>query len=131
MYTASPPASPEILVHHPQNFRAVLLRHAEVGARRDTPAPLCLAFIPQLMAPGIAEVGANDDSSFEGNIFDAASQKNNKDFYFQTAKYGWNAGTGVSILTNFEEIVVINCILPSGPATPGYAWTTATLTLRE
>lgn len=37
--------------------------------------------------------------------------KNNKDFYFQTAKYGWNAGTGVSILTDFEEIVVINCIL--------------------
>lgn len=35
----------------------------------------------------------------------------NKDFYFQTAKYGWNAGTGVSILTDFEEIVIINCII--------------------
>jgi adenine-specific DNA-methyltransferase len=33
----------------------------------------------------------------------------NKEDYFQTAKYGWNAGTGVSILTDFEEIVIIDC----------------------
>ncbi|MDR1543232.1 MAG: Eco57I restriction-modification methylase domain-containing protein [Prevotellaceae bacterium] len=33
----------------------------------------------------------------------------NKEDYFQTAKYGWNAGTGVSILTNFREFIVIDC----------------------
>ncbi len=35
--------------------------------------------------------------------------RQNKDDYFQTAKYGWNAGTGVSILTDFEELVIIDC----------------------
>lgn len=35
--------------------------------------------------------------------------RQNKDDYFQTAKYGWNAGTGVSILTDFEEIIIIDC----------------------
>ena len=35
--------------------------------------------------------------------------RQNKDDYFQTAKYGWNAGTGISILTDFEEIVIIDC----------------------
>lgn len=35
--------------------------------------------------------------------------RQNKDDYFQTAKYGWNAGTGVSILTDFEEIVIVDC----------------------
>jgi adenine-specific DNA-methyltransferase len=37
------------------------------------------------------------------------SLRKNPDDYFQTAKYGWNAGTGVSILTDFEEIVIIDC----------------------
>lgn len=35
--------------------------------------------------------------------------RQNKQDYFQTAKYGWNAGTGVSILTDFEELVIIDC----------------------
>lgn len=35
--------------------------------------------------------------------------RQNRDDYFQTAKYGWNAGTGVSILTDFEEVVIIDC----------------------
>jgi adenine-specific DNA-methyltransferase len=35
--------------------------------------------------------------------------RQNKDDYFQTAKYGWNAGTGVSVLTDFEEFVIIDC----------------------
>jgi adenine-specific DNA-methyltransferase len=35
--------------------------------------------------------------------------RKNRDDYFQTAKYGWNAGTGVSILTDFEEIVIVDC----------------------
>lgn len=35
--------------------------------------------------------------------------KQNKDDYFQTAKYGWNAGTGVSVLTDFQEFVIIDC----------------------
>ncbi len=35
--------------------------------------------------------------------------RQNKQDYFQTAKYGWNAGTGVSVLTDFEEFVIIDC----------------------
>lgn len=35
--------------------------------------------------------------------------RKNKDDYFQTAKYGWNSQTGISILTDFEEIVLVDC----------------------
>jgi adenine-specific DNA-methyltransferase len=35
--------------------------------------------------------------------------KENKEDYFQTAKYGYNAGTGVSILTDFQELLIIDC----------------------
>lgn len=35
-------------------------------------------------------------------------RKNQAD-YFQTAKYGWNSQTGVSVLTDFEEFVIIDC----------------------
>lgn len=35
--------------------------------------------------------------------------RQNKDDYFQTAKYGWNSQTGVSILTDFQELVIIDC----------------------
>lgn len=35
--------------------------------------------------------------------------KENKEDYFQTAKYGWNAGTGVSVLTDFQEMVIVDC----------------------
>lgn len=37
--------------------------------------------------------------------------RHNKKDYFQTARYGWNAQTGVSILTDFEEFVIIDCRL--------------------
>ena len=37
------------------------------------------------------------------------SLKGNRDYYFQTIKYGWNAGTGISILTDFEEIIILDC----------------------
>jgi adenine-specific DNA-methyltransferase len=33
----------------------------------------------------------------------------NKEDYFQTAKYGYNSGTGISILFDFEEFVMIDC----------------------
>lgn len=33
----------------------------------------------------------------------------NADDYFQTIRYGWNAGTGVSILTDFEEFHIVDC----------------------
>lgn len=33
----------------------------------------------------------------------------NADDYFQTARYGWNAGLGISILTDFEELHIIDC----------------------
>lgn len=33
----------------------------------------------------------------------------NKDYYFQTARYGWNASTPIAVLTDFEEFHVIDC----------------------
>ncbi len=33
----------------------------------------------------------------------------NKDFYFQTARYGWNASTPLAVLTDFEEFHIIDC----------------------
>ena len=33
----------------------------------------------------------------------------NKDFYFQTARYGWNANTPIAVLTDFEEFHIIDC----------------------
>jgi len=33
----------------------------------------------------------------------------NKDYYFQTARYGWNASTPIAILTDFEEFHIIDC----------------------
>lgn len=33
----------------------------------------------------------------------------NKDYYFQTVRYGWNANTPVAVLTDFEEFVILDC----------------------
>ncbi len=33
----------------------------------------------------------------------------NKDFYFQTARYGWNASTPIAVLTDFEEFHIVDC----------------------
>ena len=33
----------------------------------------------------------------------------NKDDYYQTIRYGWNRGTPISILTDFEEFHIIDC----------------------
>jgi adenine-specific DNA-methyltransferase len=33
----------------------------------------------------------------------------NKDYYFQTARYGWNASTPIALLTDFEEFHIIDC----------------------
>jgi predicted type IV restriction endonuclease len=33
----------------------------------------------------------------------------NKDYYFQTIRYGWNAGTPIAALTDFEEFHIIDC----------------------
>lgn len=35
--------------------------------------------------------------------------ENNPQHYFQTMRYGWNAGCPVSALTDFEEFVIIDC----------------------
>lgn len=35
--------------------------------------------------------------------------RQNKEDYFQTAKYGYNGATGISLLTDFEEFVIIDC----------------------
>jgi adenine-specific DNA-methyltransferase len=35
--------------------------------------------------------------------------KNAPAHYFQTIKYGWNAGCAVSVLTDFEEFVIVDC----------------------
>jgi len=34
---------------------------------------------------------------------------NNKDDFFQTVRYGWNAGTPLAVLTDFEEFIVLDC----------------------
>jgi hypothetical protein len=33
----------------------------------------------------------------------------NKDYYFQTARYGWNASTPIAVLTDFEEFHIVDC----------------------
>lgn len=38
-----------------------------------------------------------------------AHQLENKDYYFQTIRYGWNAGTPIAVLTDFEEFHIIDC----------------------
>lgn len=35
----------------------------------------------------------------------------NKDDYFQTIRYGWNAGTPIAVLTDFEEFHILDCRL--------------------
>lgn len=39
----------------------------------------------------------------------AAVLENNEAFYLQTHKYGWNAKVPVSVLTDFEEFIIIDC----------------------
>lgn len=38
-----------------------------------------------------------------------AHDLSNRDYYFQTARYGWNAGTPVAVLTDFEEFHIVDC----------------------
>ena len=33
----------------------------------------------------------------------------NKDYYFQTVRYGWNSRTPIAVLTNFEELHIVDC----------------------
>lgn len=33
----------------------------------------------------------------------------NKDYFFQTIRYGWNARTPIAVLTDFEELIVLDC----------------------
>lgn len=33
----------------------------------------------------------------------------NKDYFFQTIRYGWNANTPVAVLTDFEEFIILDC----------------------
>jgi len=33
----------------------------------------------------------------------------NKDYFFQTIRYGWNANTPIAILTDFEEFIILDC----------------------
>ncbi|MBP6659848.1 MAG: type I restriction enzyme HsdR N-terminal domain-containing protein [Chitinophagales bacterium] len=35
--------------------------------------------------------------------------QNNPIHYFQTIKYGWNAMCPISVLTDFEELVIVDC----------------------
>jgi adenine-specific DNA-methyltransferase len=38
-----------------------------------------------------------------------AHDLSNKDYYFQTARYGWNANTPIAVLTDFEEFHIVDC----------------------
>lgn len=33
----------------------------------------------------------------------------NKDYFFQTIRYGWNARTPIAVLTDFEEFIILDC----------------------
>lgn len=33
----------------------------------------------------------------------------NKDYFFQTVSYGWNANTPIAVLTDFEEFIILDC----------------------
>ena len=33
----------------------------------------------------------------------------NKDYFFQAIRYGWNANTPIAILTDFEEFIILDC----------------------
>lgn len=33
----------------------------------------------------------------------------NKDYFFQTVRYGWNANTPIAVLTDFEEFIILDC----------------------
>jgi adenine-specific DNA-methyltransferase len=39
----------------------------------------------------------------------ARNLANNKDDFFQTVRYGWNTGTPIAVLTDFEEFIVLDC----------------------
>ncbi len=39
----------------------------------------------------------------------SASDLDNPDYYFQTIKYGWNANTPIALLTDFEELHILDC----------------------
>jgi adenine-specific DNA-methyltransferase len=39
----------------------------------------------------------------------AAVLEDNKEYYLQTHKYGWNAQVPMSVLTDFEEFIIIDC----------------------
>ena len=53
--------------------------------------------------------------NFRDEVFFVEAKKpsvliqNNPQHYFQTQRYGWNAGCPVSALTDFEEFVIIDC----------------------
>ena len=32
-----------------------------------------------------------------------------KDYFFQTVRYGWNANTPIAVLTDFEEFIILDC----------------------
>lgn len=33
----------------------------------------------------------------------------NKDYFFQTVRYGWNANTPIAVLTDFQEFIILDC----------------------
>ena len=54
------------------------------------------------------------NNNFKDPVFFVEAKKpslnleDNKDFYLQTHKYGWNAGLPICILTDFEEIIILD-----------------------
>jgi adenine-specific DNA-methyltransferase len=53
--------------------------------------------------------------NFKDEIFFVEAKKpsvlitRNEQHYFQTIRYGWNAGCPISVLTDFEEFVIVDC----------------------
>jgi len=58
---------------------------------------------------------------FKNPVFFAEAKKpsvileNNKHYYLQTHKYGWNSKVPISILTDFEEFIIIDCRTKPNP----------------
>lgn len=55
------------------------------------------------------------DPDFKNPVFFVEAKKpsalleDNKEYYIQTHKYGWNSNVPLSVLTDFEEFIIIDC----------------------
>lgn len=51
----------------------------------------------------------NTDIKFFVEAKKPSKDLTNKDYFFQTVRYGWNAQTPIAVLTDFEEFIILDC----------------------